>query len=395
MDKFSETNQNIILNNELKLNILSWDVGIKHLAYNLSTYTKNFDKPDKIDLTINQWGIINLSVECCSYCNQDGIYKNEIEDKDNKENKKTVYYCDEHCKKLKVKHFCNINGCYEKAKYCLDIPDENIEENTTNKQKYVCDNHGPKIYSNDMSTEFVKIKLIEKLDKINFQQFDHVLIENQPTFKNPKMKAIADTLYAWFLIRKIIDLKVIGLKNLKLISPSRKSKLYLDTVIESKKSTGVLNLDSENENIESENSIEKGKKKLSKEMLEILEEEESKIEKKEPKKLSQKITKEKLAYKDGKKKSIEFCMSIITQEWKDFIGKFTKKDDLADCLLQGYIYFMGIKQEKQKIVKKEKKDKNEKKEKRNNKKLKEEVKEEIKDKISEINLEIKRKNKKK
>ena len=55
------------------MNILSWDVGIKHLAYNLSEYTMNLET-NKIDLNIKQWNIINLSLEKCSFCEKDGNY---------------------------------------------------------------------------------------------------------------------------------------------------------------------------------------------------------------------------------------------------------------------------------------------------------------------------------
>lgn len=270
------------------MHILSWDVGIKHLAYNLSEYTKVENKP--VELIIKQWGIINLSLEQCSFCSLDGTYMyNE------------KYYCVEHCKKIRIKHFCYIDGCHEKGKYDID-------------NKYICNNHGPKLYNGDDATEVLKLKLIEKLDKMNFEEFSVVLIENQPAFKNPKMKAIADTLYAWFLIRKVVDAKSLEAKNIKLISPSRKSKFYL--------------ID--------ENKTEKA--------------EETKTE----------VKPEKLSYADGKKKSIEFCKSIITEEWKNFINGYSKKDDLADCLLQSYSYFSQLKENQPKKVKKEVKKKIEK-----------------------------------
>jgi len=271
--------------------ILSWDVGIKHLAYNLSEYVEsesNTTETKNINLTIKQWGIINLSLEKCNFCDKDGMYIYE-----------EMYYCVDHCKKLKNKHFCYIDKCYDKAKYQIEIPNIN---------KYMCDNHGPKVYSTDMSTEILKVKLIEKLDLLIFEPFEYLLIENQPTFKNPKMKAIADTLYAWFLIRKIIDAKTLLPHNIKLISPGRKNKLFTTDI--------------------------------SKE--------------------------EKLTYKDGKKKSIDLTLSLITEEWKIFFNKYSKKDDLADCLLQGYSFYTDLIEENQKQVRRiEKKIKSDKKKEEN------------------------------
>jgi len=296
--------------------ILSWDVGIKHLAYNLSEYVED-ENTHKINLTIIQWGIINLSLEKCSFCDKDGFY--DYEEK---------YYCMDHCKKLRVKHFCNVEKCYDKAKYNIDVKLTN---------KYMCEKHGPKLYSNDLETQSLKVKLIEKLDLMKFEPFVYLLIENQPTFKNPKMKAIADTLYAWFLIRKIIDEKILLVNNIKLISPGRKNKLFLPDI-----------------------------KEDSKEIKEEIKEEN--------------ITKTKLTYKDGKKKSIDLTLSLITEEWKLFLNEYSKKDDLADCLLQGYSFYTDLIEEKQKEIRKinrkqkaqEKKDeKKEEKEKRVKRKKKE------------------------
>ena len=59
-----------------------------------------------------------------------------------------------------------------------------------------------------MTTNDLKLNLIKCLDArkdILLQNVDMVLIENQPTFKNPTMKSVSDTIYTWFMIRGIID----------------------------------------------------------------------------------------------------------------------------------------------------------------------------------------------
>jgi len=273
--------------------ILSWDVGIKHLAYNLSEYVESEDS--KINHTIKKWGIVNLALEKCDFCDEDGLYLYE-----------TKYYCKDHCKKIRVKHFCYVEKCYNKAKY---------QVNTTEVNKYICDAHGPKVYGFDNATDILKKKLIEKLDLIDFGEYKYVLIENQPTFKNPKMKAIADTLYAWFLIRKVVDDKTLLSENIRLISPGRKNTLF---VVKPEKKEKSKNKQKEN----SEDNPSEVKPK-------------------------------KITYQEGKKMSIEFCQKIITPEWNEFFKEFSKKDDLADCLLQGYSFYTLLIEENNKNIKRQ------------------------------------------
>jgi hypothetical protein len=135
------------------------------------------------------------------------------------------------------------------------------------------------------------------------------------------MKAIADTLYAWFLIRKIVDAKILLCENIRLISPSRKNTLFIPKPVKISKS-------------------KKKKDLLSNDLLSN----DNKITEEKPKKLT---------YQEGKKLSIEFCQNIITPEWLDYFKGFSKKDDLADCLLQGYSFFTLLIDENNKKIRKE------------------------------------------
>ena len=58
-------------------------------------------------------------------------------------------------------------------------------------------NSGARMEIDRLNTELDKRK--------HFLECKMVLIENQPTLKNPKMKAISSTIYDYFLIRGIID----------------------------------------------------------------------------------------------------------------------------------------------------------------------------------------------
>ena len=125
----------------------------------------------------------------------------------------------------------------------------------------------------------------------HFLNSNIVLIENQPSLKNPKMKSISSTIYDYFLIRGIVD-KTITNSNIELvkyISPSNKLKIADegDTV------------------------------KLVK-----LKGDEAKT------------------YKLTKALGIKYCLKLIEnkQKWVDCINSYKKKDDMADSFLQGMYY---------------------------------------------------------
>ena len=137
----------------------------------------------------------------------------------------------------------------------------------------------------------LKLNLVNKLDNIKeLLDVDEVCIENQPAFKNPRMKAISDTLYTWFVIRGMVDNKTI--KKINFISPSNKLKIE----------------DKEDEiNEEIENSSNK--------------------------------------YKTTKKLSIQHCKEILkyNQDYIKMIEKFPKQDDCCDTIMMAIYYFKNNK----------------------------------------------------
>ena len=122
-----------------------------------------------------------------------------------------------------------------------------------------------------------------------------VLIENQPSMKNPKMKAISSTIYDYFLIRGIFDRERTNSKigRVKFMSPSNKLKL-----------------------------ADEG----------------------DSKKLVKAKGDESKSYKLTKSLGIKYCKVMIEpfQEWKDLLDSHKKKDDLADSFLQGMYYFNEV-----------------------------------------------------
>jgi len=304
------------------MKVLSFDVGIKNLAGCIIEY--NDLEPDiKSKLNIHYWDIINL-VESKKEEDYNPILFKCYEEKCNAKPKSYIdfdnnkyCFCTKHLTKkdIYLKNVFNNwdKSLWEQKKDCICSKCENDVTNTRKTYYYnpnlnitLCSKHYKiltdkvvsaqnKLYpikskkvkditSNDLRTQLVKC-LDQRLNSL-LRIADIVLIENQPTFKNPTMKAISDTLYTWFIIRGIIDkdLNKSTIKEIKFISPSNKLKEF-----DTKK------LDDANDN-----------KK----------------------------------YAVTKKLSIENTKTILASynlnDWINRLQSFDKKDDLCDSFLQGW-----------------------------------------------------------
>ncbi len=284
------------------MKLISYDVGIKNLAYCIIENTDVSSNP----YIIHKLDIINIIEDNkCSWCD---CSCNII--------KTTCSYLGE--KKLFCKHHksyhnvlsskwenikqsiseCNKNDvcsiCQKNAKFTLN----NVFYCTAHKTKIL------KKWDNDIelkkfnsakvkntSVIDLKLNLVNKLDNIKeLLDVDEVCIENQPAFKNPRMKAISDTLYTWFVIRGMVDNKTI--KKINFISPSNKLKIE----------------DKEDEiNEEIEHSTNK--------------------------------------YKTTKKLSIQHCKEILkyNQDYIKMIETFPKQDDCCDTIMMAIYYFKNKK----------------------------------------------------
>lgn len=169
---------------------------------------------------------------------------------------------------------------------------------------------------------------------------DAVVIENQPSLKNPQMKSIQMILYSYFLILgKTVGNgdKTIGyIDVIDFCSASNKLKVYDGPEIklpEKKIRKGGLQ---KVKNIEDEPVIETEDENSTDENNKT----EQKIDNKEKKEKSPRKGSE-ISYADKKRLAIEHAKYYLeknNQEYISFFNEHKKKDDLSDSFLQGLYY---------------------------------------------------------
>ena len=187
------------------MKVLSFDVGIRHLAYCCIEY-------DEIDTgsvkNILEWGNINVipEPEHCyiASCKKPAIQTCTYQDKN-------ICWCDKHSK-------------YYETLQKLTADNLTALSKPSNIKMINC---------NSISTSELRVAIITNLDKIilplvHKHNINVALIENQPSMKNPKMKQVMDTIYCWFLIRCVTDSPIIKCEDIHLVNPSNKLKQYVE-----------------------------------------------------------------------------------------------------------------------------------------------------------------------
>jgi hypothetical protein len=281
--------------------ILSFDVGIKNLAFCL------MEKKDQ-DLTIKKWDIINLveDRDLCQFKLRTGKNCGKIGRFTMKINKDTTYVlCNSHKDKCKVEisesteYKCNHIKCTNNSKINILENEEWswCEKHQKDAKKIMTLFKPKKITGQNCSQQPIQElaqKLFTKLDNDkDFIMVDEVLIENQPSLKNPNMKTISSILYSYFVVRGIIDRerKVVNslIKNVKFVSPS--NKLKVDKSV-------------------TQNKLDKAKD-------------------------------QKEYYDITKGLGKLYCLALIKDTEKHFLTRHEKQDDLCDCFLQGFQYLFN------------------------------------------------------
>lgn len=282
--------------------ILSFDVGIKNLAYCLMT------KKDNV-ITVKDWNIINLVEDrdlCCyelrtkNRCGKIARFttKNQTVDKT-----KVIALCKAHS----TKYIPTIDKLEENNKFkCNHLKCKNVATViiSNNSAWSFCDKHKKdtskiltqfkprKLLGQNCSQQPIQelaTKLFTKLDSYKlFLEAKEVLIENQPSLKNPNMKTISTLLYSYFIFRGIIDKSNTKsvLTNVKFISPSNKLKVMKSVTDEKLNSA-------------------KDKKE---------------------------------EYEITKGLGLIYCQTLINDNEKKYLENHVKKDDLCDAYLQGFRY---------------------------------------------------------
>jgi hypothetical protein len=315
---------------------LSFDVGIKNLSYCALPY--NHEKCCAGDIAA--WNLINLiededdNLTCCGQlklkkstriCGKKASYKLSLKNE-------SKGYCKMHLaghkqfwseKDVLDQYSLNNVGLCSHVKTSgeqCDCRSKHVLTSSLNSDapQYYCGTHfkshiskrikaeGPqqikKLIVSKHSVINLQKSLVEKLDellpelvRINVKE---VVIENQPSLINPRMKAIASGLYMYFIIRGMIDKQDgLELNSIQYMSPNNKLKVNQDNTIE------VLSR---------AKSADGSKEK----------------------------------YKLTKALGIQYTRQLLkgTQdEWLEFMEKFKKKDDLCDAYLQGRYYLEFIK----------------------------------------------------
>ena len=282
------------------MKLLSIDIGIKNLSFCL------FDI-HTIETTSNhrkiiKWDNIDLSEKSESKCIE--IDKNGLCDKPAKFSKDGKCYCLKHSKKQTfLQPTTELKPSYinkQKIQTLIEIAD---------KYKIKYENPPKKTQLVALINEFITNKCFTAINKTNATKVDLVTIGRNIQHKLDEI--LCDHLSTINII--IIENQIGPIANKMKTIQGMISQYFI-----------MKNNHIQIEFISASNKLK-----------DFLEEEKVKDKDKDKDK-----DKEKMDYKQRKKLGIQYCLEIIStdfrfKEWESFFNKHQKKDDLSDCFLQG------------------------------------------------------------
>lgn len=208
------------------MKLAAFDIGIKNLAYCI------LEKKSADDIKVLEWDIINLidTGKCCKEnCPLSASYQ---VGGDSNPRFLCVLHKDEIDDTMKGEFLSEFVACSKQCSSCTKT--ENVFESETDgvlcaRHRDMCINKKlkPKKMKGkkcaEIPVEQLKVNIVKALDaRKSLIQVDEVVIENQPSLKNPRMKAVSDTLYTWYVIRGKVDSNHI--KKISFVSPAGKLK---------------------------------------------------------------------------------------------------------------------------------------------------------------------------
>ena len=180
--------------------ILSFDVGIKNLAYCIVSFN---DNENMLNHSIEEWGVIDI---------MEKFLKKNITCSVNKKGKL--------CNAIAINSVTSNDKCigFCKKKTCQAIANSSYSKKELKKVKII---NTKSVSQLDMTGEMI-IKLKQLPYLLNT---DIVVIENQPVLKNPTMKSIQMVLYSYFLIYGYVP-NDSQISNIALFNAGRKLDIY-------------------------------------------------------------------------------------------------------------------------------------------------------------------------